>query len=360
MNRRMMAGTLVFGASLCLGIHFLLKSVCARVGIQSDWPWQMEDLEWLWIRRGLLSWQFWLTASAGGTGIWFFHRGVQEEKQRQRNREKDILDAVRRGQMGTEYISQEIWRLRQAETLACSEAQEAAAFQKRIMENAAHQIRSTLFSCQMNCELLQERLQDEDLDRLEQGLRHCESISDQFLKASVAWNRYHPFHFRKTQITRLLQDLPEDVRIRIAGDVSPFYLDPLWMKEALLALIQNAREHGTGDMPVKVLLQEESGICIVKIVNQTDSSMDPVIFRRYQTAGEGHYGIGLDLAREVVEGHHGSLSACCFGDRAEFTVKLPVLELERHRKEKEKEGEDTCRQSPDCSRSARTMETDRS
>ena len=101
-------------------------------------------------------------------------------------------------------------------------------------------------------------------------------------------------------------------------------------------ILQNACDHCTAGEKVRVLADRVNGWARVRIINpgealpaDIDSLFQP--FRSQRSAklrGEGNLGIGLYVARQIVQAHGGELSARSLSAPAgaEFEVRLPLIQ----------------------------------
>ena len=334
MNGRTKAGLMLLLASQWLWIHMLFQSVLKKLGLPAGHLWEQTALESLWVRGFLLSLPVMFSVVLWGAGCYLLYDGIVRQKAREAMRSSQILKDIRNGQPGDHPHSVEAWRHTHNLQRKMAEAQAQAAYQKQASENAAHQLRSALFSCQLNCDFLEEASDAEELKDLKEGLQRCARICEEFLQVSVADSRLQPFHFQKTNLKNLIIEYlqhSDASLIEVTGQVVPFYMDPVWMQEALITLIENAKEHAPEGSVINVDIQEKQGMCTVKIRNRSEQKLDPSCMERYRTAGNGHYGIGLDLAREVVQAHHGNLEISCLNGMVTFTMLLPLLAMEQEK-----------------------------
>ncbi|THF77075.1 sensor histidine kinase [Cohnella fermenti] len=106
--------------------------------------------------------------------------------------------------------------------------------------------------------------------------------------------------------------------------------DPRWLSEALANLIKNAIEHSPVDGRVSIRTERTPMFAHISVRDQgagIDEQHLPHIFKKfYQSspAGSG-VGLGLPLAKSIVEKHEGHLSASSRpGEGTAFTVTLPL------------------------------------
>jgi signal transduction histidine kinase len=129
--------------------------------------------------------------------------------------------------------------------------------------------------------------------------------------------------------------------ISMAGEqerTGEYYGDPEWLKEVFCNILKNALEHSGGDEPVEVTgWRTEEGIKIAirdhgKGISEADL---PHIFDRFYPVGEekhSHTGIGLNLAKLIIEKHFGTIKADNYENGgAVFSIVLPDYGLKNEK-----------------------------
>jgi signal transduction histidine kinase len=104
----------------------------------------------------------------------------------------------------------------------------------------------------------------------------------------------------------------------------------------LLNLIINARQamEGGGQLSVRVKLNREAGVGEIS-VRDSGSGIPPETLRKIfdpyfttkkaDSQGQGGTGLGLSMAREVIEAHQGRIRVeSAVGEGTTFTLKLPL------------------------------------
>lgn len=104
--------------------------------------------------------------------------------------------------------------------------------------------------------------------------------------------------------------------------------------ELCIILLENALQHSPAGTPITVHVRREMGKNCIRISNE-GPGIQPKdiekIFQRFyradsaRTSGNtAHYGLGLSLAKKIVELHHGSITVASQpGKLTTFTIKLP-------------------------------------
>lgn len=130
---------------------------------------------------------------------------------------------------------------------------------------------------------------------------------------------------------------PERV-IRLSGPSSLYTaFDSDRIAQVLSNVIGNAIQYGADDGPVLVTLADPEGETVITVTNQGAlidakklvSIFEPLVRLAREDADEypahGSLGIGLFIAREIMQAHHGSISVeSTEGAGTTFTIKLPT------------------------------------
>ena len=105
------------------------------------------------------------------------------------------------------------------------------------------------------------------------------------------------------------------------------------LKQLTSILLDNAIRHSKPDGEVRLTLTKEHGMAQLSVVNPGDE-IPPEhrerIFERFyrmDTARNGedkHYGLGLAIAKAIVDAHHGHIEVLCYNGLVEFRASIPA------------------------------------
>ena len=105
------------------------------------------------------------------------------------------------------------------------------------------------------------------------------------------------------------------------------------LKQLVSILLDNAIRHSKPDGEVRLTLTKDHGIAEISVINKGDeipAEHRERIFERFyrmDTARNGedqHYGLGLAIAKAIVDAHHGHIGVHCYDGLVEFRVCLPT------------------------------------
>ncbi len=196
-----------------------------------------------------------------------------------------------------------------------------------------HELRNPLASLKGHAQLLLEKLQ-----RDHPGRRGAETIVKESIRLEELAN-----HILEFVRTGNVQPRPSDaisvaqaairatdparVELVTEGAVPPWNLDPERMEQVLVNLIENARTASLAQSPIRLVVAASGRELMYEVQDQgeglpegeEDRAFEPFYARR--TKGTG---LGLALARRIVEGHGGTITARNRpGGGAAFRILLP-------------------------------------
>lgn len=105
------------------------------------------------------------------------------------------------------------------------------------------------------------------------------------------------------------------------------------LKQLVSILLDNAIRHSASDGEVHLTLTKDHGIAELSVINQGDEippeHRERIFERFYRTDSarngeDKHYGLGLAIAKAIVDAHHGQIRVLCYNGLVEFRVELPA------------------------------------
>lgn len=196
----------------------------------------------------------------------------------------------------------------------------------------AHEIRNPLASLKGHAQLLAEGFAEESKERKKVDRIVNEAVRLQQLSADLL------DFVRSAEVAPTSTDLPGLLRRCAEGVEGPVELelerapakwtvDPVRLEQVVVNLLTNARQASPAGAPVVLRASESSQRLTISVSDQGDgipSGQEEKIYEPFHTTRTRGTGLGLAVARKVVEMHGGELQG---GNReqggAEFTVRLP-------------------------------------
>ncbi|MFC6882378.1 MULTISPECIES: sensor histidine kinase [Actinomadura] len=218
---------------------------------------------------------------------------------------------------------------------------EALARQRRFVADASHELRTPLARLHTRAELVERRLRrgadpgavTEEMDRLVAGTRQLGEVVDDLL---VSAQLRGPRRTSAVDLAALAEELAaaEHVRARSLGVTIEVTRNgpgvvrgaETALRRVISALLDNALGNTGAGGHIWVTLASGPSRTVELTVSDDGAGLDPRDAERLfaRSVGRGH-GLGLALAREVVTGHGGTITADGRpGAGAAFTVRIPA------------------------------------
>lgn len=233
----------------------------------------------------------------------------------------------------------ELTRLR-----AVSEKQQAkqVSWLRNLSRYLEHELRNHVLAVQTNLEGLQEDgpqdpQSEARVDRSFNALKKLSDLCDAVGEASVLESALELDQTRAVNLSRLISQRVL-ARARVIEDTNPIELDleeNLWVEANSQRLVQmfdilltNAQQHSTTDAHIKLSLRCIAGRVFFTIHNHGDPlPVDRDIFDMFASSRpSNHLGIGLYVAKKIVEYQGGTIEARTHRDETIFMVTLPQVD----------------------------------
>ena len=221
--------------------------------------------------------------------------------------------------------------------------------QKQFVQDASHELRTPIAIAQTNIEVveMEEKATTADYERLMEvlklSLERMNRLSDQLLLLSegsqdqAKWSvvdmaslleevtREFSANAAAAGVGLELESAPEEMLVR--GD-------SLYLKQAIINLVDNAIKYNRPEGTVKVLAQVEDSQLVLQVqdsgigISQADQQR---IFDRFyrvdksRSRAQGGSGLGLAIVKNIVEGHGGTISVqSALDEGSTFRIILPL------------------------------------
>ncbi len=195
-------------------------------------------------------------------------------------------------------------------------------------ENLCHQLKSGLCALQLQADISEN-------PPMIRAVRHMNELVENMLKTAGQSALEKGMTFSSLSLDRLFTEgvMNHPYMTRIQTDLSPvqFHGDCFYLQELLLTLLDNALDACSGEDKVFLQLRSAQDHIFLTVKNQGLISQDQLdaAFQRYVTSSPGHFGIGLAMAGEIAQAHHGILSGRASDGWITMTLSFPHCRLER-------------------------------
>jgi two-component system sensor histidine kinase KdpD len=124
------------------------------------------------------------------------------------------------------------------------------------------------------------------------------------------------------------------VRVNIAGNLPTVWVDARLIQQALGALLSNAVAHGNSDGPIEVSAARDDSMLVFSVADHGPGlapGEENKVFEKFYRGPRtrpGGLGLGLSIARQLVEAHGGQIVAQNRENNggARFSIRLPIGE----------------------------------
>jgi len=228
--------------------------------------------------------------------------------------------------------------------------EEAMEAQNRFTADASHELRTPLTAMKSEIEVT---LRDNDLklndakkllgSNLEE-IGKLESLSNALLKLARYQDEARA-KFCKVSLEEAaaeayekIESLADQKSIEFDNELEDIIIkgDGQSLTELFVILFDNAIKYSGKNSKIFVSIKKESKLAILKIKDQgigIKASDLPYIFNRFYRADRSRskervdgYGLGLSIAKQIVELHQGNISVTSKpGKGSEFTIKIPII-----------------------------------
>ena len=106
------------------------------------------------------------------------------------------------------------------------------------------------------------------------------------------------------------------------------------LSQLVSILVDNAIRHSQNGKEVFISLTHTRSNAVFSVINDGDPIQQEQmtqLFERFYRADEArngedkHYGLGLAIAKAIVEAHHGKIEVSCYDGKVCFTVQVPKM-----------------------------------
>lgn len=214
------------------------------------------------------------------------------------------------------------------------------------IENISHQIKTPLTCISLDLELLENVTDTSNIqlytDSCYAQIEHIEALINRLLKIGKLESGMIHYEFLEhnlidtvSVLCNTLDGKYPDKKVTLSYDPSMEYIisyDFVWLYEALENIIKNCYLYSYDNEGIEITItRHESYIKIVLCDHGIGIPTEdlPNIFNRFyrskQNQNQEGFGIGLNLAKLVIEDHHGTILAHSDSHSTEFIIHLPII-----------------------------------
>ena len=238
--------------------------------------------------------------------------------------EEDALAQLHNGIADTQ---QALARAKQLNTEECHRTSQLTA-------DISHQLKTPLTTLRLYTELDDAPHAAQCLDQIQR----MEDLIGALLRLERLCADGYAFHFGTSDVETIireqwqgLQTIWPDKKLMLEG-AARIRCDENWLGEAFLNLLKNACEHTAEDGVIRVKLERTDAafFCTVEDNGGGVSTEElPKLFQRFYRAehqNKNGAGIGLAIVKEIIQRHHGVITAENGQEGLKMSISMPMLD----------------------------------
>ncbi len=217
-------------------------------------------------------------------------------------------------------------------------------YQKQFVSNAGHELKTPVSVISANAEILERNIgKNQWLSNIQYENERMGLLIGHLLDLSRS-EAVKP-EMEQLNFTQLVEGeiLPFEsiayekgltIVSKLQSDVN-VYGDSEQLKHVISVLVDNAIEHcNKKSSEIEVLLKKEFlGYARLRVINSGEAiskSAQEKIFERFYRLDKSHnsecahYGLGLAIAKNIVDSHKGKINVLCYNGKVEFQVLIPI------------------------------------
>lgn len=214
---------------------------------------------------------------------------------------------------------------------------------KDLIADISHQTKTPITNLSLYISLLEDDPKDEYLGIIKYELNKLEFLIQNLVKSSrlesdiISLQRHHAN--LKDIVEDVLKEFKvtldeKNISINLKDEDLIFNLDERWLKEAIHNLVDNAIKYSPNGSTINISIYKSYLNYNLDIENECKDLSEetlPKIFERFyrgkNSVSKDGLGLGLFIAREIIEKHGGNIRASLDENRIKFSVDFPLWEV---------------------------------
>ena len=205
---------------------------------------------------------------------------------------------------------------------------------KDYIEDISHQLKTPITSIRIQTELLLEENQNEKLYAIEHQIQRIQLLVNDLQTIALLNSHNIQYCFKEYDLEMLIDEIEEDLdylnpQIHLNKNIK-LLCDEKWFIEALENIIKNCLEKNSTPLSIFVYENETTLKMIIQDQGNGFKEKDlPFLFQRfYRGENSKGTGLGLYIAKEIIEAHHGFIKA--YNQQgACFEIVLPQMKMKK-------------------------------
>ena len=211
---------------------------------------------------------------------------------------------------------------------------------KDLIADISHQTKTPITNLSLYISLLEDDPKDEYLEVIKYELNKLEFLIQNLVKSSRLESDIISLQKHQANLKDLVEDVLREfkvildekcISINLKNEDLIFNLDERWLKEAIHNLVDNAIKYSPKGSTINISVYKSYLNYNLDIENECKDISEetlPKIFERFyrgkNSVSKDGLGLGLFIARKIIEKHGGNIRASLDENRIKFSVDFPL------------------------------------
>ena len=218
--------------------------------------------------------------------------------------------------------------------------------QKQFIADASHELKTPVAVIMANSEALEKEPQEEKwLNNIKSEAERMNGLISDLLDLAKLENGANQEEYNLEDLSKLVEkslltfeSLIYENKIKLDYQIQKdikIKCNVNQIKQLVAILIDNSIQHSEKDGEIKLILETQKNEAILRVSNkgkEISKEAQEKIFERFyrideaRTRTSNRYGLGLAIAKNIVNNHNGKISVQCENGYTTFSVVLPIKE----------------------------------
>lgn len=214
---------------------------------------------------------------------------------------------------------------------------------KDLIADISHQTKTPISNLSLYISLLEDDPKDEYIEIIKYELNKLNFLIQNLVKSSRLESDIIGLQKNQANLKYLVKDVlrefkvkldEKEIRINLKDEDLLFDLDERWLKEAIHNLVDNAIKYSPKGSTINISIYKSYINYNLDIENECKDLSEetlPKIFERFyrgkNSVSKDGLGLGLFIAREIIEKHGGNIRASLKENKIKFSVDFPLWKV---------------------------------
>ena len=212
--------------------------------------------------------------------------------------------------------------------------------EKSKTKDLSHQTKTPITNLSLYISLLEDDPKDEYIEIIKYELNKLEFLIQNLVKSSRLESDIISLQKHQANLKDIVEDVlkefkvtldEKNISINLKDEDLLFAVDERWLKEAIHNLVDNAIKYSPNGSTINISVYKSYLNYNLDIENECKDLSEetlPKIFERFyrgaNSVSKDGLGLGLFIAREIIEKHGGNIRASLDENRIKFSVDFPL------------------------------------